>query len=140
MKRVLASICFAMMATSVCAEVVVASRTIRSHTMLTEQDLLLNVGEVPGTYTAIEQLIGQESRVVLYAGRPIRSGEVGPAAIIERNQIITLVYNGGGLMIATEGRAMGRAAPGERLRVMNLSSRSTVTGQVAEDGTVYVGQ
>ena len=41
-------------------------------------------------------------------------------------------------MIATEGRALDRAGVGERLRVMNLGSRNTVTGTVAEDGAVLV--
>ena len=34
---------------------------------------------------------------------------------------------------------MGRAGIGDSLRVMNLNSRSTVTGIVQADGTVAVG-
>jgi flagella basal body P-ring formation protein FlgA len=63
---------------------------------------------------------------------------IGPPALIARNQIVTLFYHSGPLVIAAEGRALGRAGPGDALRVMNLSSRSTVTGFVRPDGTVLV--
>jgi len=76
--------------------------------------------------------------VVLYAGRPIRPGDVGPPALIERNQIVTLHYRSGPLTIAAEARALGRAAAGEEVRVMNLASRSTVTGTVTETGGVVI--
>ncbi|MBO9450364.1 flagella basal body P-ring formation protein FlgA, partial [Tropicibacter sp. R16_0] len=35
-------------------------------------------------------------------------------------------------------RAMGRGATGEIIRVMNLSSRSTVTGRIRPDGSIEV--
>jgi flagella basal body P-ring formation protein FlgA len=59
--------------------------------------------------------------------------------LVDRNQIVTLVYNLGGLEITTEGRALDRGGLGDVVGVMNLSSRKTVTGQLAEDGFVYVG-
>jgi len=79
-----------------------------------------------------------EARVALYAGRPIRQGDVGPPAVVDRNQIIPLVYMRSGVMISTEGRALDRAGPGDLIRVMNLSSRSTVTARVGSDGAAYV--
>jgi flagella basal body P-ring formation protein FlgA len=79
------------------------------------------------------------ARVVLYTGRPIRPGDVGPAAIIDRNQIVTLLFSRNGLKIATEARALGRAGVGDRVRVMNLASRSTITGTVDRHGRVLVG-
>jgi flagella basal body P-ring formation protein FlgA len=80
--------------------------------------------------------IGQEAQVTLYAGRPIRAEDIGPPAIIERNQIVPLAYGSGGLSILTEGRAMARGGAGDVIRVMNLESRTTVTGQIQPDGTV----
>ncbi len=120
------------------SEVVLATRTMRPHSILTEGDLKIANGTVPGTYMAIEELLGQETRVVLYAGRPIRIDDVGPPALIDRNQIVMLIYDLGGLQIATEGRSLGRGGIGDRVRVMNLSSRSTITGTVLENGSVSV--
>jgi flagella basal body P-ring formation protein FlgA len=58
--------------------------------------------------------------------------------VVERNQIVTLIYDQSGLTIATDGRVLDRGGVGDRIRVMNLQSRSTVTGTVGEDGNVYV--
>ena len=84
------------------------------------------------------QVIGQEARQAIYAGRPIRLTEIGPPAVIERNQIVPIVFQKNGLQITAEGRSLSRAAPGEKVRVMNMSSRNTVNGWVGPDGTVFV--
>ena len=120
------------------AETLVATRTIRATDLIGPADVTTTNGAQPGALSHPDQAVGLEARVALYAGRPIRPGDVGPAAVVERNGIVTLVYRSGSLSILSEGRALGRAAPGESLRVMNLSSRSTVTGIVAEDGRVHV--
>lgn len=121
------------------ADTVIAARTIRAQSMLSEADVRLVAGDVTGAYTSLSEVIGQEARVALYAGRPIRSNEVGPPALIDRNQIVVLLYRRGGLSMAAEGRALGRAGVGDRLKVMNLASRQTISGIVRADGTVTVG-
>lgn len=121
------------------SDVLVPTHTIRSRAILTASDVKAIEGDLPGTLIAPDEAIGLEARVVLYAGRPIRFEDVGAAAIIERNEIIELIYIKSGLHLATEARALGRAGIGDSLRVMNLASRSTVTGIVAPDGSVQVG-
>ena len=121
------------------ADTPVVARTIRAHSILTPSDLATVPGDVPGAIADPAQIVGREARVALYAGRPIMPGDVGPPALVERNQIVRLVYDSGGLSIIAEGRALGRAGAGDTLRVMNLASRSTVTGFVRSDGTVVVG-
>ena len=120
------------------ADTVVAARTLRAGTVLTGEDLAMIAEDVPGALASLDDALGMEARVNLYAGRPIRAGEVGPPAVVERNQIVTLVYDQNGLTIATDGRVLDRGGVGDRIRVMNLQSRSTVTGTVGEDGNVYV--
>jgi flagellar basal body P-ring formation protein FlgA len=77
--------------------------------------------------------------VTIYAGRPIRAADIGAPALVERNQIVPLVYAAGGLQITAEGRALDRGGEGDVIRVMNLSSRVQVTGIVDETGAVRVG-
>lgn len=122
------------------ADTVFAARTIRAQSVLTAQDIALRAIEVAGAVTSPDQVIGKEARVALYAGRPIRPGDVGPPAIVDRNQIVPLVYNSNGLIINAEGRALQRAGAGEYVRVMNLASRSTVMGLVMADGRVAVSR
>ena len=120
------------------AETVVAARTIPAKTVIGPGDVLLNNRIVPGAITDPSTIIGMEARVALYAGRPIRAGDVGSPAVVERNQIIILHYQNHGLVISTDARALGRGGPGDRVRVMNISSRATVTATIGEDGAAYV--
>ncbi len=120
------------------AETLVAARTIPAQTIIEMADLLARDMEVPGTISDPLLLVGMETRVALYAGRPIRLGDVGQPAIVERNQIVSLMYDAGGITVSTDGRSLERAGPGERVRVMNLSSRTTVTARIGPDGVAYV--
>lgn len=120
------------------SESVVATRTIRAQTILTGQDLAVQPVQIVGAYTDPALLVGMETRATLYAGRPVRPGDIGPPAIIDRNQIIILVYATSNLTITTEARAMGRGGVGDRLRVLNVSSRMTVEGVIRPDGSVLV--
>jgi flagella basal body P-ring formation protein FlgA len=121
------------------ADSIVAARTIRAQTILTGSDLAIKDNDIRGGVTA-DQLIGMEARISLYAGRPIQLTDVGPPAVVERNQIVPLVYEMNGLRISAEGRSLARAGPGEYVRVMNMSSRATIMGQVLPDGRIRVSQ
>lgn len=121
------------------AETLIAARTIRAKQIIGAGDVTLVAGDIPGTLIDPAEAIGQEARGVIYAGRPVRIDEVGPPAIIERNQIVPLIYRNIALTLKTDARALARAGVGDTIRVMNLSSRATVTGIVAADGTVQVG-
>jgi flagellar basal body P-ring formation protein FlgA len=120
-------------------ESLVATRTIRAKSLIAPEDLALVSADLPGALSDPAEAVGLEARVAIYAGKPVRPGDLGPASLVERNQLVTLVYLSGGLAISAEGRALARGAAGEDIRVMNLGSRNTITGRVGLDGTVYVG-
>lgn len=120
-------------------ETVIAAGTIRGATMIGPSDVAVVDGETPGALSDIALAVGMEARINLYPGRPIRPGDLRPPAIVERNEIVSLRYNYGGLLVMTEGRALDRAAEGEALRVINLASRQTVTATATGPGLVTVG-
>jgi flagella basal body P-ring formation protein FlgA len=120
------------------ADSLVATRTIRAQSVLTADDFTLVAAEIPEALTDVTLALGQEARVVIYPGRPIRAVDLGPLAIVERNQIIPLAFQAGALAIMTEGRALARGAAGDVIPVMNLSSRSKVFGTIGPDGIVRV--
>ncbi len=124
----------------VAAETIVAARTIPAQTLIAPDDLLVRDVTIAGGESDPLLFVGMESRVALYAGRPIRVGDVGLPAVVERNQIIPLIFVRNGLKISTEGRSLARAGPGEMIRIMNLSSRSTVSARIGKDGAAYVSQ
>jgi len=120
------------------AESLVATRTIRALTILGPADVAVSDAVIPGAVTDPTQAIGREARTVIYPGRPIHPGDLGVPALVARNQIVPLHYVQGSLSISVEARALGRGAPGDLIRVMNLGSRTTVSGMVMPDGSVRV--
>ena len=120
------------------AESIVPVRTIRAKEVISAEDLAIKPVRVDGAYENAADIIGQEARVALYAGRPVRYGDVGPPAIVARNEIVALIYTKGGLRIVTEGRSLGRGAAGDTIRAMNIASRSTVAGKILADGSIEV--
>ncbi|MCP4206468.1 MAG: flagellar basal body P-ring formation protein FlgA [Shimia sp.] len=137
MKRALAFLLITF-AVPVSAEIVVATEIIRANTIIEPGVVGLKKGDVPGVHTDLEAVIGKEARKAIYPGRPVRKGDVGEPALVERNQIVTLVYSANGLSIEAEGRSLARGGEGERLRVMNLNSRSTISGTVLPNGDIQV--
>ncbi|SNR49808.1 flagellar basal body P-ring formation chaperone FlgA [Puniceibacterium sediminis] len=122
------------------ADMVIANRTIRAQEIVTADALSMKAGSLDAGFEDPMDVLGLEARVSLYAGRPVLRAHVGPAALIERNQIISLVFARGGLRITSEGRALDRGGVGERIRVMNLDSHTTLFGAVQPDGSVHVSQ
>lgn len=125
-------------AVAVRADIVVPTRTIRPQSVITAADVQAVTGSRADVFDNALDVVGQEARVALYAGRPIRFADIGPPALVDRNQIIQLHYQGAQLTISTEGRALERGGIGDRIRIMNLNSRATLFGLVQADGTVRV--
>ena len=92
----------------------------------------------PGAVSDLAEIVGKEAKVTLYPGRPILIDQIGPPALIERNQQVKMSYADGPLSIMTEGRALDRGGVGETIRVMNLTSKQIVSGAVAADGSIKV--
>lgn len=116
-----------------------STRTLRANHVIAAEDLTPGTQPArPGFVTHPDEAIGMEARVTLYTGRPIPLSGLGPPALVERNQLVTLIFRQNGLEIRAEGRALGRAALEDAVRVMNLASRTTVTGHVTGPGVITV--
>lgn len=122
------------------AESVIAARNLPAQTVIAEGDLMLAAAPIQGALTSTADAVGLETRKAIYAGRPVRAGDLGPPALVERNALVALEYRAGGLVIRAEGRALARGAAGETIRVMNIESKTTVTGLIGPDGLIHVGE
>lgn len=118
--------------------VVVAARTIPSGAVLGPGDLTMASTSWGPGLPSIDEALGQETRVALYAGRPVRSEDIGPPTLVARNGLVQLRYQRGALLITAEGRALERGSLGDWIRASNLASRQTVTGRVTADGAIEV--
>lgn len=138
MKLLLAILPF--LACEVAAETIVSTRSIRPQQLITAADVRVDPAEVQGAHASLGDVIGKEARVAIYPGRAVMIGQVGQPALVERNQMVELVFAHSGLRIAAEGRALARGGTGDRIRVMNTDSRTVLFGTVAENGSVLVSQ
>ncbi|WP_371156222.1 flagellar basal body P-ring formation chaperone FlgA [Jannaschia sp. 2305UL9-9] len=136
--RILLALCLVAVALPAVAQSVMVLRPLRAGEALGPDDLSFADVTIEDGFDDPRDLIGLEARVNLYPGRPIRLRDVGLPTVIQRNAVVPLIFNRGGLTITLEGRALGRAGEGEAIRVMNLSSRSTVTGVATASGAVIV--
>lgn len=138
--RVLGASLALVLAGAASADSLVAARAIAGNTIVSEADLRFARTEIEGALSDPSAVIGREAKVTIYAGRPIRAGDFRAPALIERNDIVRLRYRSGGLVIEADGRALGRGAAGERITVMNLTSRTTLSGIVRMSGHVEVSR
>jgi flagellar basal body P-ring formation protein FlgA len=78
------------------------------------------------------------------ARRPLRAGEVLRATdlmkpdVVQRNEMVTLVYEVPGLMLTVRGKALDSGAQGDTISVLNVQSKRTVQGVVSGPGQVTI--
>lgn len=124
------------------ASVVVPVRTIPIGSVIRADDVMLQAAlKVPAADIAqsLAAVVGKEARRGLYANRPIRSGEIGPITLVDRNARVTLRFRYGPIELTTIGRAMESGGVGQMIRVMNLDSRRTIYGRISGPEVVDVG-
>lgn len=114
----------------------VAGRNLPAGTILSAAD----IASGPGAGIDPAAALGLQTRVAVYAGRPIQADDLSAPDLVSRNQVVTLRYERGGLTIETEGRALGSGSAGAKVRVMNLSSRAMLNARVNADGSLSVAE
>ncbi|MEX1251098.1 MAG: flagellar basal body P-ring formation chaperone FlgA [Hyphomonas sp.] len=117
------------------ASSLVAAEVIRAGDGVTVANAELRDGDGPEVY---DLYAGREVRRTVYAGQPITLDNTRSARLVTRNQVVTIKFISGPLVISTSGRAMGDAALNETVSVLNLQSRQMVQGVVKTDGWVLV--
>ncbi len=87
---------------------------------------------------APEDLIGQAARRALRPGMPVTANSVMAPILVGRNDIVTIVYSGPGIMLTARGRSIGSGARGDIVTVINSQSNRTVEAEVVGPGQVTV--
>jgi flagella basal body P-ring formation protein FlgA len=90
------------------------------------------------TIMSTDELIGQQTLRPLQAGTAINRLHVRVAPAISRNQLVTLVYRRGGIELTGRAQALEDGQTGQSIRIINPTTRSTITGTVAADGSVII--
>lgn len=85
-----------------------------------------------------EQVVGLAARTALQAGRPLRTADLMKPEIVQRNEVVTLVYQVPGIILTVRGKATEGGAEGDVISVLNEQSKRTVQGVVSGPGRVIV--
>lgn len=137
--RIALALCILGCPTATSAESVIAQRNITAHSIIVAEDLATVDADIEGAVASVSLAIGQEAKTTIYAGRPLLIETLTAPALVNRNQIVVLVFQTASLSIVAEGRALQRGAEGDLIRALNLASKTTVSGRIGPDGKLYVG-
>ena len=118
------------LAASATADQVVATRSLQRGAIIRE-------GDVDGPY-AEEDYLGRELTRSVRAGSVMSPHHVRVPLQVERNETVTLLFRRGPLTMETIGRSLGEGSMGDRVSVLNTSSRKRVTGRIIGEGLVEV--
>lgn len=83
-------------------------------------------------------IAGLTPRRMILAGKPILNAELERPTMVERGDMITIIYAEGPLRLTAKGKALQTGARGDTVRVANLSSNRTLDAIVTASQLVMV--
>jgi flagellar basal body P-ring formation protein FlgA len=81
---------------------------------------------------------GLAARRELRPGQPLHDADLMKPAIVQRNDLVTIVYEAPGLSLTLRGQAQDAGALGDTISVLNVQSKRMVQGVVSGPGRVTV--
>lgn len=85
-----------------------------------------------------DELIGMTPRRVILPGKKVKVNDLRAPLIVERGDIVTLMFNDGGMTLTAKGKALENGAKGDLVRIANTTSSRTVEGLVTAQREVLV--
>ncbi|MFO1185561.1 MAG: flagellar basal body P-ring formation chaperone FlgA [Bauldia sp.] len=123
-------------------DVVTATRTLARGEIVGDGDVTLTRlparQVVAGAAGAAADIVGLSARRALQAGQPLVAGDFAPPILVNRGDMVHIVYRSGALSLSADGRALASGAKGSTISIMNLSSNRVIDGVVTASGTVEV--
>lgn len=123
-------------------EVPVLRRSVRAGETIKAEDLELRDYTTArarmDTITDMSSLIGKSPLRVITSGRPIRLHELEQPAAVKKNDVVSMIYNRGGMSITTKGQAVDSGAAGATIGVRNIDSKKVIQARVIDANTVSI--
>jgi flagella basal body P-ring formation protein FlgA len=120
--------------------IVVPSRDIARGETLVESDLAYEFvaanAIMPGTATAMDSIVGQQTRRVLRAGQSMRNDDVRSPILVTKGTTVTMIFDAPGVTLTATGRAMSEGGVGDTVTVQNPASYRQISAVVTGPGTV----
>jgi flagellar basal body P-ring formation protein FlgA len=117
------------------------ARNIMSGELVSASDLIWSDAAVAPSDAPsdADKVIGMVARRPLRMGAGVGSHDVTAAKVIHRDDTISVSYQAGGITLVLQAKAMGDAAVGESLQVLNLQSKKTIEAVASGAGQALVG-
>ena len=123
-------------------EVVVPRRAIARGETLTVADLVTERrprdGQPAELIADLRGAVDKVARRALAPGLPLRAADVQREEIVARGEMVTLVYEGPGLMLTLRGKANEAGAMGDVVTVTNPQSKRVLQGTVSGPGRISI--
>jgi flagellar basal body P-ring formation protein FlgA len=122
-------------------DVLTYARSLAVGEVIQPEDLVWAKSAVaaPGALNDPDALVGMTARRPLRAGAQVGRNDAATTPVIAKDEVITLIYQDGGITLTLQGRAMARAGVGETLNVQNTGSKKIVQAVVTGPGQAVVG-
>jgi flagellar basal body P-ring formation protein FlgA len=123
------------------AQALVYARNISAGEIVQASDLQWSDETVAGPDAPgdVDRVIGMAARLPLREGAAVAGHDLIAAKVIRRDQMISVDYAEGGVSLSLSGKAMGDAAVGDIVQVMNLSSKKIIQAVATAAGHAAVG-
>lgn len=126
----------------VTAEVVTVARMVERGVVLKESDVIVErrpraeVGRDALTDRGLA--VGLSLRIGVQPGHILRAADLVKPNTVQRNEIVTMIYEVPGVTLAVRGKAMEGGAEGDVISVLNEQSKRTLQGVIAGPGRVVI--
>jgi flagella basal body P-ring formation protein FlgA len=126
----------------VLSTMVVAYRPLGKNQPITPNDIRVvewNLAKAPVDAIVDPRMaIGRKTNRAIAADAILCSGQLDTLPILQSGDIVHIVAESSTMRISTQGMVKKNGAPGDRIQVMNLSSKKVVVAQVIDERTVRV--
>ena len=86
-----------------------------------------------------EAIIGLAAKRPLRAGTSVSARDVSAPQVIKSGDLITVIYEDGGISLSLQGKAMAAAGLGDTLAVQNITSKKVIQAVASGPGQAVVG-
>jgi flagella basal body P-ring formation protein FlgA len=91
-----------------------------------------------GAIADLADVVGRAARHQLRPGQPLHAADLMKPEVVQRNDIVTIVYQAPGVVLTLRGQAQDAGAIGDSIGVLNVETKRTVQGVVSAPGRVTV--
>ena len=122
-------------------EVLTYNRSFEAGEIVQPEDLSwTKVAAAPaGAPRDADALIGKAARRPLRSGAAASTRDVTNPLVVKRDDMVEVAFSDGGVSLRLQAKAMGAAAVGDTVGLMNLSSKKVIQAVVAGPGKAVIG-